>query len=72
MVGMPGFWPDFDQISGQVVDQIFGNVFDQGFEQGFWCQKYSVRFYWGGEMQCTFPTAMEKYSFTDRSTRTMY
>ena len=33
MVGMPGFWPDFDQffdqIFGQVFDQIFGQVFDQ-------------------------------------------
>lgn len=24
------FWPDFDQIFGQVVDQVFRQVFDQG------------------------------------------
>ena len=56
---MPGFWLDFDQIFdqifGQVFDQIFfGLVFDQGFDQGFWSPKYSVQFYWDGEIQCTF------------------
>ena len=34
MVGVPGFWQDFDQIFGQVFDQIFGQVFDQVFGQG--------------------------------------
>ena len=31
MVGMPGFWPDFDQIFVPTFGQIFGQVFDQGF-----------------------------------------
>ena len=55
---MPGFWPDFDQIFdqifGQFFDQIFVQVFDQGFDQDFGSPKYSVQFYWNGEIQCTF------------------
>ena len=54
MVGMPGFWSDFDQIFDQIFGQVFDQVFDQGFDQGFWSPKYSVQFYWDGEIQCTF------------------
>ena len=64
MVGMPGFWPDFDQIFdqifGQVFDQIFGQGFDQVFGQGFdqvlgegKNHQYSVQYYWDGKIQCT-------------------
>ena len=61
---MPGVWPDFDQIFGQVFDQIFGQVFDQGFDQvfdlifdkvfdQFFVQKYSFVILQGQNIQCT-------------------
>ena len=42
------YWNEFWQIFGQVFDQVFDQVFGQGFDQ-----KYSVQFYWDGEIQCT-------------------
>ena len=60
-------WPCFGELNrrfpfsaAQVFDQIFGQVFDQGFDQGFWSQKYSVQFYWDGELQCTFLLGRKK------------
>ena len=37
----------FDQIFDQIVDQIFDQVFDQVLG----IRKYSVQFYWDGEIQ---------------------
>ena len=64
MVGMPGFWPDFDQIFDQIFGQVFDQIFGQVFDQGFWIPNYSVQVYWGGEIQFYSSTGKEKYSFT--------
>ena len=48
----------FGQIFGQIFDQIFGQVFDQG----FLAPKYSVQYYWDGQIQCTVLPGQRKHT----------
>ena len=68
MVGMPGFWPDFDQIFDQIFDHIFGQVFDQifcqVFDQGFDQPKIQCTVLLGRRNTVYIPTGTEKHSFT--------
>ncbi len=43
---------------GRVVDQVFGQGFDQVLGEGK-KRKYSVQYYWDGNIQCTVPVGLK-------------